>query len=55
MRTFASSAVNLAKLPHIFLTIWRPPKTAPSGVAGAPGALLRHWFALKHRMNSGGG
>ena len=42
-RTFASSAVNLAKLPHIFMMIWRPPMTAPPGVAGAPRASLRHW------------
>ena len=42
-RIFASRAVNLAKLSHISATIWRPLCAAPPGVAGAPGAPLRHW------------
>ena len=41
-RIFASRAVNVAKLSHISATIWRPLCAAPPGVAGAPGAPLRH-------------
>ena len=49
-RIFASRAVNLAKLSHICVTIWRPLCAAPPGVAGAPGAALRHWFDYRLRL-----
>ena len=58
-RDFASCAVNLAKLSHIFMTIWRPLMTAPPGVAGAAGASLgRCPFAMNKarglsRINEG--
>ena len=45
-RIFASRAVNVAKLSHISATIWRPLCAAPPGVAGAPGAPLRHCCGL---------
>ena len=32
----------LQNCPTFFMTIWRPLKTAPPGVAGAAGASLRH-------------
>ena len=42
-RHFASRAVNLEKLSHIFCDDLAPPDDGAPGVAGLAGASLRRW------------
>ena len=47
-----ASAVNLARLPHILMTIWRYLRRVLLGVAEAAGASLSHWYVFKSFFNS---